>query len=75
MQGRTFSLTGFETRAHKVAARHVFAIRMLRAVGLWLALTGFGLVIGIAGYAHFEGGDIYGDYLKCRPKEHADIRL
>lgn len=55
MQGRTFSLTGFETRAHKVAAWHVFATRMLRAVGLWLALTGFGLVIGIAGYAHFEG--------------------
>ena len=55
MRSGTFSVTGFETRYHKVASRHVFATRMLRAVGLWLAITGFGLVVGIAGYAYFEG--------------------
>jgi hypothetical protein len=49
------SVTGFEKRYHKVAARHVFATRMARAVALWLALTAFGLVIGIAGYSFFEG--------------------
>ena len=28
---------------------------MLRAIGLWFALTAFGLAIGIAGYAGLEG--------------------
>ena len=54
------SVTGFESRYHKVATRHVFATHMLRAVGLWLALTAFGLVIGIAGYATFEGMSLTG---------------
>lgn len=49
------NLTGFERRAQKVASRHVFATRMAYAVGLWLALTGVGLAIGMAGYAGFEG--------------------
>jgi hypothetical protein len=44
------SLTSFEKRGHKVIAA-VFALRMARAIGLWLAITVFGLVIGIAGYA------------------------
>ena len=54
------SVTGFESRYHKVATRHVFATRMLRAVGLWFALIAFGLVIGIAGYAYFEGMSLDG---------------
>jgi hypothetical protein len=41
-------------RARKLAAQHVFAARMARAVGLWLALTAFGLAVGVAGYAYFE---------------------
>ena len=49
------TVTGFEKRRQSVAPRHVFMARMARAVGLWLALTAGGLVIGIAGYAHFEG--------------------
>jgi hypothetical protein len=48
-------LLGFEHRAEKVISRHRFAVRMLIASGLWLALAGFGLVIGMAGYAYFEG--------------------
>lgn len=46
---------GFEHRAHKVISRHRFAMRMLLAGALWLALTGVGLAIGMAGYAFFEG--------------------
>ena len=48
------SVTGFESRYHTVATRHVFATRMARAIGLWFALTVIGLAIGIAGYAFFE---------------------
>jgi hypothetical protein len=47
-------LTDVEVRAGKLAAQHVFAVRMARAVGLWLALTAFGLAVGVAGYAYFE---------------------
>jgi hypothetical protein len=43
-----------EARARKLAAQHVFAVRMARAVGLWCALTLFGLAVGVAGYAYFE---------------------
>lgn len=49
------NLTGFEKRQNKVIPRTVFAVRMARAIGLWLALTVVGLAIGIAGYAYFEG--------------------
>ena len=49
------NLTGFEKRQHKVAPRLVFAERMARAIGLWLALTVFGLAIGIGGYRWLEG--------------------
>lgn len=38
-----------------MAPRVVFAERMARAIGLWLALTVFGLAIGIAGYYGLEG--------------------
>ncbi len=55
MPPSTINLTGFEKRQHKVAPRVVFAERMARAIGLWLALTVFGLAIGIAGYYGLEG--------------------
>ena len=38
---------------------------MLRAVGLWFALTAFGLVIGIAGYAYFEGMSLTDSFLNA----------
>jgi hypothetical protein len=49
------NLTGFEKRQHKVAPRVIFAERMARAIGLWLAITAVGLAIGIGGYRYFEG--------------------
>lgn len=44
-----------EHRSRAVLPRNRFAMRMLIASGLWLVLAGFGLVIGMAGYAYFEG--------------------
>ncbi len=55
MAAKTPSLTQFEHRGHAVASRRKFLARMGLAVGLWLFLTTAGLVIGIAGYAYFEG--------------------
>ncbi len=43
-----------ERRTHRVISHHRFAARMGLAILLWGALTLIGLVIGIAGYAHFE---------------------
>jgi hypothetical protein len=47
--------SAFEQRHQRVISRRRFAVRMLRAIGLWSALTFFGLGIGMAGYAIFEG--------------------
>lgn len=44
---------------------HVFVRRMLRAIGLWLVIVGVGLVIGIAGYAGFEGLSLTDAYLNA----------
>ncbi len=38
---------------------------MAYAVGLWLALTAFGLSIGIAGYAGFEGMSLTDAFLNA----------
>lgn len=48
-----------------MATRTVFAQRMARAIGLWLALTAFGLAIGIAGYAYFEGMSLTDAFLNA----------
>jgi hypothetical protein len=48
-----------------VVSRPVFARRMLRAIGIWLALTVFGLTIGIAGYAGFEGMSLTDAFLNA----------
>ena len=48
-------LTGFEPRHQKVVSRTAFAVRMVRAIGFWLALTAGGLIIGMVGYAMTEG--------------------
>jgi hypothetical protein len=49
------SVTQFERRGHALASRRKFVARMAKAVALWLFMTTAGLVIGIAGYAYFEG--------------------
>lgn len=38
---------------------------MARAIGLWLGLTAFGLAIGIAGYAYFEGMSLTDAFLNA----------
>ena len=48
-------LTNFEHRRHPLISRRRFVGRMLMAIGRWLALTAAGLLIGMAGYATFEG--------------------
>ena len=59
------TVTDFEKRRHKVLSRHAFMIRMLRAVGLWCAITAFGLVVGIAGYAGLEGMSLTDSFLNA----------
>jgi hypothetical protein len=51
----TFGIFRFERRGHKLASRRRFARRMLLALAIWFGLTALSLVIGIAGYAGFEG--------------------
>jgi hypothetical protein len=45
----------FEHRGRKPISRPRFLLRMLAAIGVWAGLTIVGLVIGMAGYAYFEG--------------------
>jgi hypothetical protein len=52
---RSPKVTRFERRNQKLISRTHFAGRMLKAIGLWLALTAIGLIIGMAGYAWIEG--------------------
>lgn len=51
----TLSATKFEHRTQRVVPRYVFAVRMARAIGLWLLITLGGLVIGVIGYSWTEG--------------------
>lgn len=55
MAFRAPSVTRFERNGQPLASRRKFASRMLIAIILWMVLTTAGLVIGIAGYAGFEG--------------------
>jgi hypothetical protein len=48
-----------------VITRPVFAWRMARAIGLWLAITVVGLAIGVAGYAGFEGMSLTDAFLNA----------
>ena len=54
-----------EHRAHQVISRHRFALRMALAGAIWLGLTVFGLVIGMAGYAFFETMSITDAYVNA----------
>ncbi|CAN7278163.1 hypothetical protein [Bosea sp. LjRoot237] len=48
-------LTRFEHRREALLPPQQFALRLGRAILLWLALTVVGLAIGMAGYAASEG--------------------
>ena len=58
-------LTTFERARHAVISQPVFARRMLRAVGLWFALTAFGLAIGITGYAGLDGMSLTDSFMNA----------
>lgn len=58
-------LTHFEQRGQKVIPRFVFAQRLGRAIGFWLALTAGGLLIGMAGYALTEGMGIADSFVNA----------
>lgn len=49
------ALFRFEQRGQRVASRRRFALRMGRALALYLGLAVAGLAIGMAGYAATEG--------------------
>jgi hypothetical protein len=44
-----------ERRTQRLARPATFALRMAKAIGLWLAITLVGLSIGMIGYAATEG--------------------
>lgn len=55
----------FENGRQPVITRRRFISRMFIAISLWLALTVIGLLIGIAGYAKFEGMSIVDAYVNA----------
>jgi hypothetical protein len=55
----------FENGRQPVITRRRFIRRMFIAISLWLALTVIGLLIGIAGYAKFEGMSIVDAYVNA----------
>ncbi len=65
MPSNALAVTRFEHRSHPVASRRKFMRRMFVAVGLWAVLTLVGLVIGMAGYAYFEGMSLVDAYVNA----------
>lgn len=59
------SATGFEKRTQKVASRRVFAYRLLRAAGIWAAITAGGLAVGMLGYWGLEGMSLTDSFLNA----------
>jgi hypothetical protein len=62
---RIRGIMNFERRREQVISSQRFAGRMLKAVGLWLALTIVGLAIGMAGYAEIEGMSLADAYVNA----------
>jgi hypothetical protein len=58
-------IMNFERRGEQVISSQRFAGRMLKAVGLWLALAIVGLLIGMAGYAEFEDMSLADAYVNA----------
>jgi hypothetical protein len=59
------SLTNFEHRREQLISPRRFVGRMLKAIGLWLALTVIGLAIGMVGYAKFEDMSLVDAYVNA----------
>jgi len=59
------SLFSFEKSHQPLAPRWRFMQRMLLAVAFWLGLTLFGLLVGITGYAKFEGMSLVDAYVNA----------
>src|ERR1039457_3828248 len=55
----------FEHGRQPVIPRRRFIRRMFIVIGLWLVLTIIGLIIGIAGYAIFEGMSLVDAYVNA----------
>lgn len=58
-------IADFEHRRHQLLSPERFIVRLLKAIGLWLALTGAGLAIGMAGYVAFEGMSLPDAYVNA----------
>jgi len=58
-------ITDFEHRRDELILPHRFVGRMLKAIGLWLALAIVGLVIGMTGYVAFEGMSLADAYVNA----------
>jgi hypothetical protein len=58
-------ITHFERRGEKLISRRRFARRLGRAIALWFAVILVGLLIGIAGYATFEGMPLVDAYVNA----------
>jgi hypothetical protein len=54
-----------EHSSQPVISRRRFIRRMLIVIGLWLALTVIGLVVGVAGYAKCEGMSLVDAYVNA----------
>ena len=55
----------FEHGRQPVISRRRFIRRMCIVIGLWFVMTFIGLVIGIAGYAKFEGMSLVDAYVNA----------
>ena len=55
----------FEHRRQPVISRRRFIRLMIIVIGLWLALTSIDLIIGIVGYARFEGMSFVDAYVNA----------
>jgi hypothetical protein len=58
-------LFNFEHLGQKVISRRQFYWRLTRALFLWVAITLFGLGVGIAGYAFFESMSFVDAYVNA----------
>jgi hypothetical protein len=58
-------LFSFETLRQPLVSRRVFLVRMAWSVAIWFAIMLFGLAVGMAGYAGFEGMNLVDAYLNA----------
>lgn len=58
-------LFSFETLRQPLISRRVFLVRMAWSVVIWFAIMLFGLAVGMAGYAGFEGMNLVDAYLNA----------